>query len=86
MTTMSIVIEITCLPLDIVGGMVQAYNIRKRKEKEKEMKIIASIWNGNKTRILAIESFDSVKELQDFMKVVNQLDDKASFNLMEVSK
>lgn len=50
------------------------------------MKIKASIWNGNKTRILAIESFDSVKELQDFMKVVNQLDDKASFNLMEVSK
>jgi hypothetical protein len=50
------------------------------------MKIKASIWNGSKTRILAIESFDSVKELQDFMKVVNELDAKASFNLMEVSK
>lgn len=50
------------------------------------MKIKASIWDGSKTRLLAVEDFSSPKELQDFMSVVNELDSKASYRLMEVSK
>ena len=50
------------------------------------MKIQAAIWNGSKSRILAIENFNSTKELQDFMKELHIVDSKASYNLTEVSK
>lgn len=50
------------------------------------MKMKISIWDGTKTRILGIEDFDSVKDLQEFMKVINQVDDKATYRLMEVKR
>ena len=50
------------------------------------MKIKASIWDNTSTRILAIENFESIKELQDFMKELHIIESKAKYRLMEVSK
>jgi len=50
------------------------------------MKIKVSLWDNSKTRILGIESFDNVKELEEFMKTVKQVEDKASYRVMAVSK
>jgi hypothetical protein len=50
------------------------------------MKIKASIWDNTKTRILAIESFANIKELQDFMKELQIIEPKATYRIMEVAK
>ncbi len=50
------------------------------------MKIDAAIWNGKHDRVLAVQEFDSVKELQDFMKELHTLDPKATYNLRAVRK
>jgi hypothetical protein len=50
------------------------------------MKIEAAIWNGKHDRVLAVQDFDSVKELQDFMKELHILDAKATYNLRAVRK
>ena len=50
------------------------------------MKIKASIWDNTKTRILAIQDFASIKELQDFMKELHVVESKAVYRIMEVSK
>ena len=50
------------------------------------MKIKASLWDSTKTRILAIERFENIKELQDFMKELQIVEPKASYRIMEVAK
>jgi hypothetical protein len=50
------------------------------------MKIEASIWNGDRTRILGIEKFANTKELQDFMKELRIVEPKANYRIMEVEK
>ena len=50
------------------------------------MKIKASIWDNTKTKILGIENFENIKELQDFMKELQVVEPKASYRIMEVSK
>jgi hypothetical protein len=50
------------------------------------MKIKASIWDSTKTRILAIQDFATIKELQDFMKELQIIEPKAGYRVMEVSK
>jgi hypothetical protein len=50
------------------------------------MKIKVSLWDNSKTRILGIESFDNAKELEEFMKNLKQVEDKASYRVMAVSK
>lgn len=50
------------------------------------MKIKASIWNNNQTRLLAIENFANIKELQDFMKELHIIEQKATYRVMEVTK
>jgi hypothetical protein len=50
------------------------------------MEIRVSIWNNTKVRILGVETFTSPKELQDFMKIIREVEPKASYNVMEVKK
>jgi len=50
------------------------------------MKIKVSLWDNSKTRILGIEDFDNVKELEDFMKTLKQVEDKASYRVMGVKR
>ena len=50
------------------------------------MKLEAAIWNGKKTKVLAVETFYSTKELLDFMKELNAVDKDASYNLLSVKK
>ena len=49
-----------------------------------EIKIV--VFDGNLSRVIARESFASVKEVNDFMDVVKQLDPKAKFSLTEIKK
>jgi hypothetical protein len=50
------------------------------------MKIKASLWDSTKTRILAVENFSNIKELQDFMKELHIVEPKATYRIMEVAK
>lgn len=50
------------------------------------MKIKVSLWDNSKTRILGIEDFENAKELEDFMKNLKQVEDKASYRVMAVRK
>jgi hypothetical protein len=50
------------------------------------MKLEAAIWNGKKTKVLAVETFYSTKELLDFMKELQVIDKDASYNLLAVRK
>jgi hypothetical protein len=50
------------------------------------MEIRVIVFDGDITRAIARESFRSVKELEDFMAVVKQLDPKAKYSLLEVKK
>ncbi len=50
------------------------------------MKIKASIWDNTKTRILGIQDFATIKELQDFMKELHIIEPKAGYRVMEVTK
>ena len=50
------------------------------------MKLETAIWNGKKTRVLAVETFNSTKELLDFMKELQIVDKDASYNLLSVKK
>jgi len=50
------------------------------------MKIKASIWNSDRSRIFAIEDFANIKELQDFMKELHIIEPKAQYRIMEVAK
>lgn len=50
------------------------------------MKLETAIWNGRKTKVLAVETFNSTKELLDFMKELQVVDKDASYNLLSVKK
>ena len=50
------------------------------------MKLEVAIWNGKKTRVLAVENFNSTKELLDFMKELQVVDKDATYNLVSVKK
>jgi hypothetical protein len=49
-----------------------------------EIKVI--VFDGHISRAIAKETFASVKELNEFMDIVKQLDPKASYSVMEVKR
>ena len=50
------------------------------------MEISLIVFDGNISRVIARETFASVKELNEFMDIVKQLDPKASYSVMEIKK
>ena len=50
------------------------------------MKLETAIWNSKKDKCLAVLDFDSVKELEDFMKELHKVDSKATYTLRGVRK
>ena len=50
------------------------------------MKISIIVFDGNISRCIARETFSSVKEVNDFMDVIKQLDPEASYKVTEVKK
>jgi len=50
------------------------------------MKLEVAIWNGKKTKVLAVETFTSSKEVKDFMKEINEVDKDATCVLISVKK
>ncbi len=50
------------------------------------MKLETSIWNSKKTKVLAVITFDGVKELQDFMKELQIVEKDAGYNIISVKK
>ena len=50
------------------------------------MKIEAAIWNSKKTKVLAVITFDSTKELQDFMKELQVVEKDAGYTISAVRK
>jgi hypothetical protein len=50
------------------------------------MKLEVAIWNGKHDRCLSVTEFNSVKELEDFMKELHKVDSKATFTLKSVRK
>ena len=49
-----------------------------------EIKVI--VFDGLISKAIAKETFASVKELNEFMDIVKQLDPKASYSVMEIKK
>jgi hypothetical protein len=50
------------------------------------MKIETAIWNGKKTRVLAVPSFSSAKEAQEFLAEIQKLDKDATLSITSVSQ
>lgn len=50
------------------------------------MEISIIVFDGQLSRVIARETFASVQEVNDFMKVINQLDEKASYKVTEVKR
>ena len=50
------------------------------------MKLETAIWNGRKTRVIGVETFNSTKDLLDFMKELHIVEPKATYNLKAVRK
>jgi hypothetical protein len=49
------------------------------------MKIETAIWNGKKTRVIAVPSFSSSQEALDFLKEIQKLDKDASLTITSVT-
>jgi hypothetical protein len=49
------------------------------------MKIETAIWNGKKTRVLAVPSFSSSQEALDFLAEIQKLDKDASLTITSVT-
>ena len=52
----------------------------------KKMKIETAIWNGKKTRVLAVPSFSSSEEALEFLKEIQKLDKDATITITSVSQ
>ena len=50
------------------------------------MKIEAAIWNGKKTKVLAVITFNSTKEVLDFMKELQVVEKDATYTVTAVRK
>jgi hypothetical protein len=50
------------------------------------MKIEIAIWNSKKTKVLGVETFNSTKELLDFMKELQVVEKDATYNVLTVRK
>ena len=50
------------------------------------MEINIAIWNGKKTKVLCVETFNSTKELLDFMKELQVVEKDAYYNVLAVRK
>lgn len=50
------------------------------------MKIDTAIWNGKKTKVLAVPSFSSAEEALDFLKEIQKLDKDATLSITSVSQ
>ena len=50
------------------------------------MQIETAIWNGKKSKVLAVETFNSSKEALDFLAEVQKLDKEASLIVTAVRK
>jgi hypothetical protein len=61
-------------------------NNKKLIERKKKMKINIAIWNSKKTKVLGVETFNSTKELLDFMKELQVVEKDATYNVLEVRK
>jgi hypothetical protein len=52
----------------------------------KKMKIETAIWNGKKTKVLAVPSFSSSQEALDFLAEIQKLDKDATLTVISVSQ
>lgn len=50
------------------------------------MEMEIAIWNGKRTKVLAVETFNSSKEALEFLKEIQALDKDATLNLLAVRK
>lgn len=61
--------------------------ITKQTERERKKMILeTAIWNGKKTKVIGIETFNSAKDLLDFMKELQTVDKDASYTVTAVRK
>jgi hypothetical protein len=54
--------------------------------KGKKMEIEVAIWNGRKSKVLFVGTFNSSKEALGFLAEVQKLDDKASLTICAIRK
>ena len=50
------------------------------------MELDIAIWNGKKTKVLCVETFNSSKEALDFLKEIQVLDKEASLTVSAIRK
>jgi hypothetical protein len=50
------------------------------------MKIETAIWNGKKTRVIAVPSFSNSDEALKFLKEIQKLDKEATLTITAVSQ
>ena len=68
--------------LSVPHDSIQQITERERKK----MKIETAIWNGKKTRVLAVPSFSSSQEALEFLKEIQKLDKDATLTITSVSQ
>ena len=65
----------------------QVITTQQITERERnKMKIETAIWNGKKTRVLAVPSFSSSQEALDFLAEIQKLDKDATLTVTSVSQ
>lgn len=68
------------------GGTIGEKFLYYLRQEKKEMEIETAIWNGKKTKVIAVETFNSSKEALDFLKEIQNLDKEASLSVIAVRK
>jgi hypothetical protein len=51
-----------------------------------KMEIEIAVWNSKKTKVLMVDTFNSTKEVLDFMKELQTVEKEASYTVTAVRK
>lgn len=64
-------------------GVDRALTLR---EKDKRMQLEIAVWNSKKNKVLLVTTFNSTKELLDFMADLQKVEKDASYTLLSVKR
>ena len=60
--------------------------ITERERNKMKMEIEIAVWNSKKTKVLMVDSFNSTKEVLDFMTELQKVEKDASYTVTAVRK
>ena len=60
--------------------------ITERERNKMKMEIEIAVWNSKKTKVLMVDSFNSTKEVLDFMTELQKVEKDATYTVTAVRK